>query len=82
MQCVMVSGRSQQGSSRVAQGMPDLLARGGDFNKPVHIINLEIKDNHEEAHLAGKAILDLATAVSTPSGCIDGASAIMKLTPL
>ena len=62
--------------------MPDLLARGGDFNKPVHIINLEIKDNHEEAHLAGKAILDLATAVSTPSGCIDGASAIMKLTPL
>ena len=42
----------------------DLINRGGHNNKPVHVINVNIKDNHEEALVGGQAILDLATVMS------------------
>ncbi|KAK9455072.1 RNA polymerase II subunit A [Dipodascopsis uninucleata] len=38
----------------------DLLNRGETHNRMVHIINVDIKDNHEEAAVGGRAILRLA----------------------
>lgn len=38
----------------------DLLNRGSPLDRPVHIFNVDIKDSHEEALIAGKAIVDLA----------------------
>jgi RNA polymerase II subunit A C-terminal domain phosphatase SSU72 len=40
--------------------LDDLLSRGAPMNKPVHVFNVDIKDNHEEALIGGKAILELA----------------------
>ena len=42
----------------------NLLERGSPLNKPVHVINVDIKDNHEEALVGGKAILDLADSLN------------------
>ncbi|KAI9844649.1 MAG: RNA polymerase II subunit A C-terminal domain phosphatase [Thelocarpon superellum] len=42
----------------------DLLSRGSPLNRPVHIINIDIRDNHEEALVGGKAILDLANTLN------------------
>ncbi|KAL8743620.1 MAG: hypothetical protein Q9190_004045 [Brigantiaea leucoxantha] len=38
----------------------NLIEREGRLNRPVHVINVDIKDNHEEALVGGKAILELA----------------------
>ncbi|CRK22184.1 hypothetical protein BN1723_012601 [Verticillium longisporum] len=42
----------------------DLMARGAPMNRPVHVINVDIKDNHEEASVGGRAILDLANTLN------------------
>lgn len=38
----------------------NLLDRGAPLNRPVHVFNVDIRDNHEEALVGGRAILDLA----------------------
>lgn len=42
----------------------NLLERGSPLNRPVHVINVDIKDNHEEALVGGRAILDLADSLN------------------
>ncbi|CAG8457556.1 16471_t:CDS:10 [Funneliformis caledonium] len=41
----------------------DLTDRGEHKNKPVHVINIDIKDNHEDAMIGGRAILQLAQMI-------------------
>lgn len=42
---------------------PDLLARDGELNRSVHLINVEIRDSHQDALTGGRVILELAQAV-------------------
>ncbi len=42
----------------------NLLERGSPLNRPVHVINVDTKDNHEEALVGGRAILDLADTLN------------------
>lgn len=43
----------------------DLLNRGGNLNKIVHVINVDIKDDDENAKIGGQGILKLAQKLST-----------------
>ena len=42
----------------------NLLDRGAPLNRPVHVFNIDIKDNHEEALVGGGAILELADSLN------------------
>ncbi|KAJ9650508.1 RNA polymerase II subunit A C-terminal domain phosphatase [Neophaeococcomyces mojaviensis] len=42
----------------------NLLDRGAPLNRPVHVFNIDIRDNHEEALVGGRAILELADALN------------------
>lgn len=41
----------------------DLIARSGERNQIVHVINVNIKDNHQDAVVGGDWILQLCTAI-------------------
>ncbi|KAL3233862.1 RNA polymerase II subunit A C-terminal domain phosphatase SSU72 [Nakaseomyces bracarensis] len=43
----------------------DLMNRGGHKNKIVHVINIDIRDDNENAKIGGKAILELANMLSS-----------------
>ncbi|KAI8376183.1 RNA polymerase II subunit A C-terminal domain phosphatase SSU72 [Radiomyces spectabilis] len=45
----------------------DLLNRGQNYNTSTHVINVEIKDNHEDALLGGRAILQLCQMIEASS---------------
>ncbi|SCU87013.1 LAFA_0E04192g1_1 [Lachancea sp. 'fantastica'] len=42
----------------------DLMSRGGQLNKIVHVFNINIRDDNENAKIGGKAILKLADMLS------------------
>lgn len=42
----------------------DLMNRGEKLNRFVHVINVDIKDNHEEAKVGSKGILELANMIA------------------
>lgn len=54
----------------------DLMNRGAPLNKPVHVFNVDIRDNHEEALVGSKGILDLADRLNEAADQERGASGV------
>lgn len=46
----------------------NLLDRGAPLNRPIHVFNVDIKDNNEEALVGGRAILELADMLNAAAG--------------
>lgn len=42
----------------------DLMGRGAPLNRAVHVVNVDIRDNHEEALVGSKAIMELAEGLN------------------
>lgn len=56
-------GNSHRLSCSSNEQRTDIVNREGDGTTSVHVINVEIKDNHSEAEVGGKIILRLASLV-------------------
>lgn len=56
----------------------DLLSRRHELNRPVHVINVEIKDNHEEALKASNALLSLAQDIENAHDIDEDMDAILE----
>lgn len=46
----------------------DLMNRGAPLNRPVHVFNVDIRDNYEEGLVGGGAILELADRLNDAAG--------------
>ena len=57
--------------------MLELLSRGGAHNRSVHVINVEIRDNHEDATIGGRLILQLAQAIEASPNWDDDMETIL-----